>query len=693
MEKVSPGELLIKSTNLVYFRLAFALVSLLGGICIWRLSNLEIDPFGFFIVAISMVVYNLLAFVLLKLKVVNQTNTIQILNALLLACDILSLDALIHISHGIESDLYFLFLLPVLLASQTFGRRGIFITVFAASLAYLALLIIENANFLPALLTRSSQDMLAFAHAERLWIKIIVRTIILLCVAIIWGLFCENMSYAAFHGAAKLRGQLDANEQIIIESKARTAREQLFSSISSAIRSTLELDEILRTTVAQLSSALGVSRCAIIAPGMAISERPAIWEAIHPADELSHHTFFSPDLCEFILKKKSNYEEISDVGKAKSTLVYVNPASDPEFIEIQPQLSKLRFQSLVIQPIIYGTETRGVLLIGECREKRQWSVSELELVKSVAGQVAIAIEHARLVDQLSRKNRDLMQKNQNLDAKNLELRTVQTELIRQEKMASVGRMVAGIAHELHSPVDFIYANLPYLKEYFDDFKTIINSTEKIPEDLRRDVEACKQKVKYDFVTAELDNILTDLAEGTERIKQIVANLRSFSHIDESERKEVSLSEGIDGTVNMLSQYFEPGKVQIKTQYDKLPPVLCYPAKLNQVWIYLLSHALESASHVPLPQVSVLVEQKDEWIIVSITDNGVAIDPLDQKKVFEPFYTTKPTGQGIGLGLSICQSIVEAHGGQIWFESNKGEGTTFKVKIPLTVPAKKTVANK
>src|SRR6185369_5741820 len=141
-------------------------------------------------------------------------------------------------------------------------------------------------------------------------------------------------------------------------------------------------------------------------------------------------------------------------------------------------------------------DSKGVILIGECERDRDWSPAERELTKSVSAQVSIAIEHARLVDQLSRKNRDLLSKNLNLDSKNLELRTIQSQLIHQEKMASLGRMVAGIAHELNNPINFVHGNLPYLREYFEDLKQIIAAVDQLNPEARAPVEQLKSKLKY-----------------------------------------------------------------------------------------------------------------------------------------------------------------------------------------------------
>ena len=681
-DSLSDQDLLIKSTHLAYFRMGFAFVSLVLGALLGHMGGIESQTGDLIWVASAVVAYSTAALLVLKLARSLNEGQLKFLNACLIAFDIIALSALVHVTKGLDSDLYLLYLLPIVLASHTFNRRGIFVTAFFASCAYVVTLLVENYTFIPYLVGDDTRASLAAAYSQRLWARILTRSAMLVGVSFVWALFCEHMSQVAQQGATRLRGQLDANNSLMAETRAQAAREQLINTISSAIRSTLDVDLILRTTVNQLSSALGSSRCAIITPAEHSGDPPALWEAIdegHAAH--SDETRFSRPFCEFLLERLSNYMELTD-GDVQKTFIYDDPLNEPSFALVKPELEGLHFRSLLAQPIMYGLDSKGVLLIGECEKSRKWSESELVLVKAVAGQVAIAIEHGRVVAQLSRKNKDLLQKNLHLDSKNLELRTIQSQLIHQEKMASLGRMVAGIAHELNNPVNFVHGNVPYLREYFEDLKQVVDSLNSIPVEYRTETEQLKQKIKYDFMVTDLDNIIADLGEGSERIRQIIKNLRSFSRLDEAELKEASIQEGIESTIKILNQYYGRDKIQAEINFADIPLVTCYPGKLNQVWMNLLSNAAQAVAELPEPRVVITTELQDPWVIVSIGDNGAGIKATDQSKIFEPFYTTKPVGQGTGLGLSICHSIIERHGGAIWFETELGKGTVFKVKIPL-----------
>jgi len=266
------------------------------------------------------------------------------------------------------------------------------------------------------------------------------------------------------------------------------------------------------------------------------------------------------------------------------------------------------------------------------------------------------------------------------------LRAIQSQLIHQEKMASLGRLVAGIAHELNNPINFVHGNLPYLREYFEDLKKLIAALDGLAGENKPAVDELKNSMRYDFLITDLDHIIADLNEGAERIRYIIRNLRSFSRLDEAELKEGSVREGIESTLKILSQYYGRDKIPVETDFADLPPILCYPGQLNQVWMNLLSNAAEAVLAVPSPLVSVKTIKEDNRVKITISDNGTGIPPDVQSKIFEPFYTTKPVGQGTGLGLSICHSIIDRHGGEISCQSTVNEGTSFIIKIPIYTSA-------
>jgi len=696
------SDLYIKTEQLIHFRLAFSVVSLVVAVCISWLAREELEIYPVVAIILFVVFYSAILLGVLNTGLANSERLLKRINASLLGFDVISLTGLVHFTRGVESEVYLLYLLPILLSSYTFQRRGIYTTALFVSISYTSLLLIENAAFLPFLMEGQSDSGLAAAYSHRLWGRIVARSTMLVAVAFVWARFCQYMSGVAQQGANRLREQLDNNTRLMSELEEKARREKLINYINSALRSTLNLNQIFGTAVDELAQALKAPDCAIVCRGRKPSDPPLIVEAILDAplfaseregigDGEEDEPFvprvetgrFDRQLCEFVLAHKSTYERREDSdGRLMKTFLFFDPIRDQAFQSIKNSESLAQMSSLIVQPMMYGEESKGVILIADRDTHRAWTPVELELVKSVAGQVAVAVEHGELVEELSSKNEDLWSKNMNLDAKNLELRAIQSQLIHQEKMASLGRLVAGIAHELNNPINFVHGNLPYLREYFEDLKKLIDSLDKLAGENKPAVDELKNKMRYDFLITDLDHIIADLNEGADRIRYIIRNLRSFSRLDEAELKEGSVREGIESTLKILSQYYGRDKIPVDSDFAELPPILCYPGQLNQVWMNLLSNAAEAVLSVPAPLVSVKTVKEDNRVKITISDNGSGIPPDVQSKIFEPFYTTKPVGQGTGLGLSICHSIIERHGGEISCLSKVDEGTSFIIKIPI-----------
>ncbi len=707
MSSPHDSDLYIKTEQLIHFRLAFSVVSLVVAVCISWLAREELEIYPVVAIILFVVFYSAILLGVLNTGITSSERLLKRINASLLGFDVISLTGLVHFTRGVESEVYLLYLLPILLSSYTFQRRGIYTTALFVSVSYTSLLLIENAAFLPFLVEGKSDSGLAAAYSHRLWGRILARSTMLVAVAFVWARFCQYMSGVAQQGANRLREQLDNNTRLMTELEEKARREKLINSINSALRSTLNLNQIFGTAVDELAQALKAPDCAIVCSGRKVSDPPLIVEAQIDlpliageregiGDGEEDETFvprvetgrFDRGLCEFVLANKSTYEKSEDFdGKLMKTFLFFDPIRDPAFASMKRSESLKQMSSLIVQPMMYGEESKGVILIADRDSHRAWTPVELELVKSVAGQVAVAVEHGELVEELSMKNEDLWSKNLNLDAKNLELRAIQSQLIHQEKMASLGRLVAGIAHELNNPINFVHGNLPYLREYFEDLKKLIDALDNLSGENKPAVDELKNKMRFDFLVTDLDHIIADLNEGAERIRYIIRNLRSFSRLDEAELKEGSVREGIESTLKILSQYYGRDKIPVETDFAELPPILCYPGQLNQVWMNLLSNAAEAVLSRESPLVTITSVQEPDRVKVTISDNGTGIPPEVQSKIFEPFYTTKPVGQGTGLGLSICHSIIQRHGGEIWCESKPNQGTSFVIKIPIyTSPA-------
>ena len=294
-----------------------------------------------------------------------------------------------------------------------------------------------------------------------------------------------------------------------------------------------------------------------------------------------------------------------------------------------------------------------------------------------------ALERRALLRNGRRYKKDLEKRNVELARSKAELERLQAQIVHSEKMASLGQLAAGVAHELNNPAGFIYGNMDMLRECAAGIDCLQKYYDAAPltAQVAEGAAAIKKAVGYEHLFTDLHSIVADCHSGAERIRDVVQNLRLFSRLDEAEFKKVDLHEGLDSTVRLLSQYYGPGRITLERDYDgELPAVDCYAGQLNQVWMNLLVNAAQAVGDAGV--VRVTTRRESETAVIRISDTGRGIAPEHMKKIFDPFFTTKPVGEGTGLGLSITYGIVERHAGSVRVESRPGEGTIFTVAIPV-----------
>lgn len=276
----------------------------------------------------------------------------------------------------------------------------------------------------------------------------------------------------------------------------------------------------------------------------------------------------------------------------------------------------------------------------------------------------------------------LESQNLELASRQRELERLQAQLVHTEKMASLGQLSAGIAHELNNPAGFVYGNMDLLQGHIQELSKLFEGYDKLdlPEDAALFVSELKKQIGYERLTGDLHSIIEDCREGAQRICDVVKNLRLFSRLDEAELKSINIHDGIDSTLRLLSSYYSTGHIVLRRAYSELPPVTCYASQLNQVWMNLLVNAAQAVG--PDGEVTITTRLADSSVVIAISDTGSGIREGELSRIFDPFFTTKPVGEGTGLGLSTSYGIVERHGGTISVVSQVGKGTTFTVKIPL-----------
>ncbi|MBF2037356.1 MAG: HAMP domain-containing histidine kinase [Leptolyngbyaceae cyanobacterium T60_A2020_046] len=304
----------------------------------------------------------------------------------------------------------------------------------------------------------------------------------------------------------------------------------------------------------------------------------------------------------------------------------------------------------------------------------------------------------QLIHQVNHLFTQLGQKNRELETALQQLNQQQMQLVQTEKMSSLGQLVAGVAHEINNPVNFIHGNLKHVKDYVDEVIDVIEVVRQRHPDAIAEIEADSEDLDLDFLQADLGKMLDSMQVGTERIRQIVLSLRSFSRLDEAAYKPADIHDGIESSLMILQHRLKakPNRptITITRDYGDLPQVDCFPGQLNQVVMNILANAIDAIderyansgdarSQVPLEITLRTRCVENGQVEIAIADTGIGMDAETRDRIFEPFYTTKPVGVGTGLGMSISHQIVtEIHGGQLECKSEPGEGTEFIIRIPI-----------
>ena len=257
-----------------------------------------------------------------------------------------------------------------------------------------------------------------------------------------------------------------------------------------------------------------------------------------------------------------------------------------------------------------------------------------------------------------------------------------TQLLQSEKMASIGQLAAGIAHEINNPIGFVSSNIGTLQHYVDDLFRVVAVYEagenELSEATRNAIATLKAEVDLTYLHDDVQQLIHESADGLQRVRQIVRDLKNFSHVDSNEMEMADIESGLDSTLNVVWNELKY-KADVIKEYGHVPPVRCIPSQLNQVFMNFLVNAAHAiAGH---GRITLRTGADDAWVWVEVEDTGSGIKPEHLDRIFDPFFTTKPVGQGTGLGLSLAYQIVQRHGGRIEVESKVGKGSTFRVLVP------------
>ncbi|OYX94895.1 MAG: histidine kinase, partial [Sphingobacteriia bacterium 35-40-5] len=289
------------------------------------------------------------------------------------------------------------------------------------------------------------------------------------------------------------------------------------------------------------------------------------------------------------------------------------------------------------------------------------------------------------------RTQELSQANSDLSQTLIDLKEAEGQLVEAEKMASLGQLTAGIAHEINNPINFVTSNITPLNRDVDILIDFIEEMEKIGlsdlsvEEKKKQIEEQKEELDYDYLKLEISQLLKGIHEGASRTSEIVKGLRVFSRLDEDDLKKANINDGLDSTLIVINNLLS-NKIKLEKVYSDIPMIECYPGKLNQVFLNIISNAIYAIDKKFGDEqggiLKISTSNNEKSIFVKIEDNGIGMDEITKKKIFEPFFTTKDVGEGTGLGMSIAYNTIKRHQGEIQVNSTPGLGTEFILELPI-----------
>lgn len=525
------------------------------------------------------------------------------------------------------------------------------------------------------------------------------------------------------------------------ENKLKESRRQaILFRLATQIRQSLELSSILETAVTEIRNLLRVDRCLF---AWYQPEKPNIrsWESTEPderpqlkssARSLRHHpghfshlTLHTSDYWQVINEAKhpalpslvGDYAT-SEVGGLASKLVQMEIVRVDDVTTLTDSVMRQFFlkqdvSSILAVPIETRMGKMGFVACANSSKIRPWSDDEIELLEAVGNQLAIAIDQAELYQQSLHSAQVAREKAEELEKTLVELQQTEAQLVQSEKMSGLGQLVAGIAHEINNPVNFIHGNLVYVNNYTLELLTVLHLYQKYyPEPVPELFEAIEE-MDVEFLMDDLPKLLASMKLGTDRIRAIVQSLRIFSRVDESDMKRANIRDGIESTLMILQHRLnaQPGRLPIQLIFEDgdLPLVECYPGQLNQVFMNLIANAIDALEEAmasgktskakALPVLRIRTERVDfpeldrdgeplensgsPRVRITIADNGIGMTETVHRRLFDPFFTTKEVGKGTGLGLSISyQIVVEKHRGRLECISQPDQGAEFIIELPI-----------
>ncbi len=361
------------------------------------------------------------------------------------------------------------------------------------------------------------------------------------------------------------------------------------------------------------------------------------------------------------------------------------------------EVGVLPYNILTTSIILIGSAIEAILLSFALADKINIYRNEKDVAQREALQTAqeneriIREQNVTLELKVTERTKELKSTNNELSKTLTDLKETQSQLVESEKMASLGQLTAGIAHEINNPINFVTSNVKPLRRDIDILLDLISKIEETASsdvsvsEKQKQISAIKTEYDFDYLREEVDFLLKGINEGSSRTAEIVKGLRIFSRVDEDDLKKADINEGLDSTIIIVNNLLN-GKIKITKNYGNIPMAECYPGKLNQVFLNIISNALYAITSKfngeTGGEITITTSSTNDQVSIAFADNGIGMNDTTLKKLFEPFFTTKPVGEGTGLGLSISYNTIKKHNGTISVESELDKGTVFRISIPI-----------